>query len=72
MKKYIIYIADAYFIEKYGIEWAGFTSAQRKEKRKEAADEIDKAIQEGKEINDTKGYIEIEEVAINQQPSTNN
>jgi len=65
MKKHIIYIADAYFIEKYGIEWAGFTSSERKEKRKQASDEIDKALQQGKEIKDPNGYIEITELATN-------
>ncbi len=59
--KHQIHIADAFFIEKYGIEWAGFTSAKRKELKAEKVKEIADAHQAGKEIIDPKGYIEIEE-----------
>lgn len=58
--KHIIHIADALFIEKYGIEWAGFTSAKRKELRAEKMQEITADLDAGKEIIDPKGYIEIE------------
>ncbi len=57
-----IHIADAFFIEKYGIEWAGFTSEERKRIRLEKVKELNESIASGKEIKDPKGYIEIEEL----------